>query len=113
MSDEFGPDWVTSGWSRMPNTGEWVEMGASAGVTMNPSPMPPELSIHNVARKLNELEAENKRLRKFCAPLEVTQVATAEVCPRCKGAGSITIPDSSTESFIIKICPQCKGKRTV
>jgi hypothetical protein len=56
----FGDDWVTSGWSRHPNTGDWIEMGASAGVTMDPPPMPPELGLHDVAAKLNELEGRLK-----------------------------------------------------
>src|SRR5271157_4384573 len=56
-TEQFPADLVTDGWSREPNTGKWTEMGASAGITINPPPMPPELTIHQVADKLNELES--------------------------------------------------------
>jgi hypothetical protein len=57
------PNWITSGWSRKPNTGEWVELGASKGITVDPPPLPPQLGIHDVAAELNKREAEIKHLR--------------------------------------------------
>jgi hypothetical protein len=55
-SDLFADGWATAGWGREPNTGKWTELGAVSGVRSNPSPDPPELTIHKVAELLNFLE---------------------------------------------------------
>lgn len=59
MVDEFAEGWITEGWSRV--EGKWVEVGAVAGVTMSPA-FPPELTVHQVADKLNEYQLMRDRL---------------------------------------------------
>ena len=63
----FAPDWVTCGYSHGAGN-KWIEVGASASVHSDPPPNPPELGLHEVADKLNALEAEIARLREALAP---------------------------------------------
>jgi len=56
----YPEDWVTRGYSR--HNGKWLEMGGEACIKVTPPPLPPQLGLHDVADKLNELEAEIVRL---------------------------------------------------
>lgn len=60
------PNWITDGWSRHPNSRRWVELGGTTGITIDPPPLPPELGIHDVAAKLNELESQCWTLAAKC-----------------------------------------------
>jgi hypothetical protein len=53
-AQHYASDWVTQGWGRV--NGTWVELGQSATVTAAADAVHPELGIHDVAAKLNELE---------------------------------------------------------
>lgn len=60
-AQDFAEDWVTFGWSKGPD-GKWIELGSSAAVHASGPEVPPELTIHEVADKLNELCEQNKRM---------------------------------------------------
>ena len=63
-SELFCEDWVTSGYGRAPNTNEWIELGKSAALQIEPIPtIQPELSVHAVATKLNWFELALDGLR--------------------------------------------------
>jgi hypothetical protein len=50
----YPEDWVTTGWSKGPDH-KWIELGHSAAVHASGPEVPPELTVHEVADKLNEL----------------------------------------------------------
>ncbi len=52
---KFAENWVTAGWSRGPG-GEWIELGAVAGIRSDPQPAKPEIGVHDIAVILNALE---------------------------------------------------------
>ena len=54
MDDNFAFGWVTKGWSRKDEV--WIELGSVGGLSL--SKVPPEISIHDVAKRLNELEGK-------------------------------------------------------
>ena len=56
--EQFADGWVTSGWTKV--NGVWYECGSIPQVTTDAPDMTPELTIHQVAAKLNELEARHQ-----------------------------------------------------
>jgi hypothetical protein len=59
MTSDFAPGWVTKGWSRINDV--WYELGSIPQVITDSPDIPPELTIHQIADKLNELEAQIKK----------------------------------------------------
>ena len=73
----FAPDWVTCGYSHGAGN-KWIEVGASASVHSDPPPNPPELGLHEVADKLNALEAEIARLREALTGIRNDAIVASE-----------------------------------
>lgn len=71
-SDAFPANFMTTGWSRI--HGRWVECGHSRGVEST-DVSPPELGIHDVAGKLNELEEHRKEIMNIVQKLAAGIVA--------------------------------------
>ena len=77
----FAPDWVTCGYSHGAGN-KWIEVGASASVHSDPPPNPPELGLHEVADKLNALEAEIARLREALTGITTEIVKSTDLAVR-------------------------------
>lgn len=97
-TQQFSDDWITSGWSREPNTRKWIELGKSASVTVGgDEKVPPEIAAHDVADELNELESQIQVLMKASADL-LGQVATL--------AGKILTVKADTARECAKLCDE-------
>ena len=53
MSEHFADGWITRGWSLV--DGKWVEIGEVPGVEIGGVTATPDLTIHEVADKLNQI----------------------------------------------------------
>lgn len=62
----FAEDWITSGWTR-DTDGQWVECGHSAAIRARFGIGEPELKIHDIAGRLNELERQLELAEAFKA----------------------------------------------
>jgi hypothetical protein len=59
LTTVYPDNWETRGWSRGPD-GKWGELGNTANSGPLPERAPIELSVHDVAARLNALETSRK-----------------------------------------------------